>query len=1458
MRFWYILILVLVSSNTLQAASYAEVFFHHENSFVFSYLLDFVQNDSILKIYEELYTVKGLVTLGIFLALIIFVIIFIQYIYKLITLDKSQNLTLLEIFEMFIWKSWTNNILFKIILLTFISIVFLKPVPVVLMKPLMKNNQVFCWTPDINSHNAGTSLANVSTISNKDTVHVPLLFALPLGIIERMIYGFDLKEISDNKETGITTYGLNMEDGSNSSVMLTLKNKTPENGQEEYIYNGTFKQIEEMNYFLNTEDYEGCTISNSFVKLVGMNGDALGDAGQPIKKIVKLFSLQESIANVSVDVNTNHIERKESEKNILNLSKDLQEMNEETINKLFSGNEINKVFYKDQIDRINSKIDDLVKLLNKISSAESSQNANQGIKTGYKILSNVLLESIFPKRIEDLNSNLYVVNMNNEDLKEDCKAEITGNKMSCKDTMNTNSTRLVSMLKAEKIARNEVINNGLKFDNSTFLNVNENNFENLGKYLHGNDIIGFGHIPTQDITDYTGVIGDASLSTTDFQNQSQVGQSNFINNFLQRTITTNNLTIKSFGESYQLIKEGKYYYRQLINGKSIGIDYDEDENTNAKDKINSTTENTDSLKLIVPITPNEITVNSLAPQTVKYIFWEIMKKILETLKTPQGLFEKESFVNLLKESVIKVEISKNITSLPLNVTISKKDIKGIENNNINQAFEKEIVKYMNVSKLIYEINYIKNILKIAEDFLSDREKMLSVFLPEVDENGNELYTNMSNILDKWLEGQITINGYGLNPYIHQSTKISSELKTHVFQRLSPFEGLYSINNNPPKESSTITTGQITPIESYNYKEDKILETKITFIDETEYNLTKSSDNNKSYLYTQKNSKSMPFLSTYIKGNEKIKTDNYTDNGLYYSIDLLNDTIKTKGLYGNKYMDTLNNVKVLENQNISCNTEDLTTCIFSLTNLKIQDNLISNNSFTPKEFHTTEGNLLTEVFFLNIEEDNIEDKNKSLYSINKERISSIEEFINGIINFENFYNIKGINYNVLLRDLMLSFSDYIEVDKDNNTIKWSTTPTISEGQLKEKNNYIKKLLETKTNWSEIEKCLPSGTSYDNVSTQNINNIKITLQNLSKKERLFCTNYGNLYDKSKVNFVVEKYQEAREMLGMGDDIYIDYAKTILLKMDTFNQLKSDIEDLANNQDNPLYFFQVLAKTLVLNLKDSIFQTNQLDITKLAYYLANTLSNIYGSGGVNEYERVQKLNYSYDTNISFDRSIDFVSYVGEDIIKNLSIDFLGNKNFDFEKMGSEEVLNLVFGIIKLIFLYSFGLLIISSLFLSVLATIIGWTLILILPVYAFFTKVLISDYKEHMRKNGGSSFIKIVDNVNTWIFKLVFASTLVYVVFTMIIIVSNVAIYKIGLNFLINNYLETISKEGSISAFEEIKVFLMLFALVYIIITISIIMLKMLNKWLKQTAIDDTMDFTSLVKGSIKDVTTSIKVK
>ena len=38
----------------------------------------------------------------------------------------------------------------------------------------------------------------------------------------------------------------------------------------------------------------------------------------------------------------------------------------------------------------------------------------------------------------------------------------------------------------------------------------------------------------------------------------------------------------------------------------------------------------------------------------------------------------------------------------------------------------------------------------------------------------------------------------------------------------------------------------------------------------------------------------------------------------------------------------------------------------------------------------------------------------------------------------------------------------------------------------------------------------------------------------------------------------------------------------------------------------------------------------------------------------------------------------------------------------------------------------------------------------------------------------------------------------------------------------------------------------------------MLKMLNKWLKQTAIDDTMDFTSLVKGSIKDVTTSIKVK
>ena len=66
------------------------------------------------------------------------------------------------IIEMFFWESITNNIIFKIIILTFVSLVILKPVPVILMKPVMKNNEVQCWTPDINTHNANVSLSNVS------------------------------------------------------------------------------------------------------------------------------------------------------------------------------------------------------------------------------------------------------------------------------------------------------------------------------------------------------------------------------------------------------------------------------------------------------------------------------------------------------------------------------------------------------------------------------------------------------------------------------------------------------------------------------------------------------------------------------------------------------------------------------------------------------------------------------------------------------------------------------------------------------------------------------------------------------------------------------------------------------------------------------------------------------------------------------------------------------------------------------------------------------------------------------------------------------------------------------------------------------------------------------------------------------------------------------------------------
>jgi len=1524
------LIVLVVGVTELNAASMLEIVLHHENNFILQYFYEEIQRnpDSWLLEYEKIYNTQSIVVLGLVINLIIAFFVLIQYFYQLITLDKTEKLTLEKIIEMFFYKSLTNNIIYKIIILTFVTIAILKPIPVIMMKPVIVSNQVFAWTPDVQTHDKSriTNNANLSTAStgNYNLIHVPLLLGLPLNIIEKLIYGFDLEEKESDIEDEKHYY---LVGDSKEEVVLKLKNKdlTKSNPiRPKAVIPGIFKQITMIK---EKADFQGEIINgvnNSFVRIMGGNTSALGNAGEPIRKLGQLINLQQRIGeegdNYRKLIVTGLTTKPQASKyDFLWHTRH----NDFIKDNLFVGGsssldlnkDLNKTEIKSKEAQINEK---LKKLISQVEQIKKTGEEN-GDKKGMSLLSNIILSNIFLPNTEDVNGkNYYAINEIKEELLKKCIPKITDSKFKCNVSNETTNkiTKIVALLRAEHINRGST---EVKRKSTTPIKENINDFQKtenkIPTFLHGIEIDGFGYskgiveasgdyktniFKSGDINDYT----DSTVLIGALESWSR----GFINNAIRPDYlslklgsTSNNktVTIKD-GHNYYTMEKEDFNFDVRVGPESIGIPQKKDLN-NLDDVTSVYGNNTNEIMIrfdlpeIVETTDDNTTINK--NNTIERLFWyHLITKYFEKIKTPVDLFDVSKYQKTIQW--LRPEIKITQTFAP---TIEVKKNKHFEKAAGEADFGK---KYMNYKKFIYQYNYILKILTEVEQYLDNqilRNKEL------IDETVNGKVSSKKDKRNEWLNGRSSISGYVLNPYIsHYNTTMdstSSNMKIEIFKKL--FNTIEE--NEEVKEGSKIISNtnklQVTPIYEYGYREKVSIEDNKSFFSSNNKTVTR---NNQAQINSQTTA---IFKEIYMLPNsfsEEVKTESDIDNTLYYGNEL-----KSSYIYGNKYFSKTNLSELVLPSESVC-TANLMDCIYKITTPKKAttgetEEFEKIGTTTLEQYHSTTANQLTELYYLNLkdfyigqsetmciggympnengecegDESGVEtykiQNNKSKY-INIERGKYTDTYLG--INTLKSKNIIGLSYRNLLRELMFSTDNYIEPVTTGTKAKIIFKTGLEDKDMNKLNNLKQDLFNAATSLNVLIGDLSIGTGcIPNTLTGTTDEIKKTtietfFTSIGEEQKRRCYKLSGIDStelEEQVHDIMPSFFSGEEDINnstfgvesiFGKNNFLTYDNILRQKHETFIDSCSDVITSTDSTTLTVEeFYPCLATILTINNETQIFKTFKYiegtmfdDVyTKVADFV--TL--LYNKGGNTNYERTKDLQQKWDQVMSVDKITQMISLIG------VSEKIYYKK----ELKGADKIVSppvdgwvipIILFVIKIGILYAFAFNIILILLLAILATILGWGLALIVPFYAFFSKVAIDNYKSWMKEQGQSKIISIIENVNQWMFKLILASTFVFVIFTMLIMSINVIMYDFALPMLINNYLEDIITNSTVSLLVQLEVYAYVILMVIVTLIISGMLLGSLKKWLKETTIESTVNLTQAVNQAVVDLTKTIKVK
>lgn len=174
-------LVVFVLPTTTMAMDFNWIYFHYENSKLAEYY-SFLS--TVNDVFETYFTFESYISL-------------VVLAYTIVALIVSWDVLrgkkpVMVLWEKFIWTSLGNNIITRLAIIIAGYFIFLFPVPVIQVAPIVSYDTtgtntmtVKAWLVDAKNSNLGTDASG-----NIKLLHVPMILGVPLGLAERFVYGF--------------------------------------------------------------------------------------------------------------------------------------------------------------------------------------------------------------------------------------------------------------------------------------------------------------------------------------------------------------------------------------------------------------------------------------------------------------------------------------------------------------------------------------------------------------------------------------------------------------------------------------------------------------------------------------------------------------------------------------------------------------------------------------------------------------------------------------------------------------------------------------------------------------------------------------------------------------------------------------------------------------------------------------------------------------------------------------------------------------------------------------------------------------------------------------------------------------------------------------------------------------------------------------------------------------------
>jgi len=1450
--------------------------FHYEDSGVASWFLEKLNSDEgiFYRIYESFFNAGSMIKIIVTMFIIMIFITLIKYFYSLIFLEKP-NPNLEQIFEMFIWKELTNNIFTKILLGTFVMLIMLKPVPVINVKPIIKDVQIKCWDVSKYTHVQETGITGWS--GTKEIMHVPLLLAIPIKYIEQFIYGFNIEEeengdkieykingkiIAEIQKIEPTTYGVSRQAYDSKAGNLTYIKKPF----------WPFYQIINITELTSTQiNDNSCNILPSYVGLIGRSSRVISEAGLPIKKYYDLTTIQGDYANVA-----------EKEKVI---NKYVQQINK--IGKLKKINEKienEKILTKSKkrtdeiIQAIEKEIEKSFHLIKKMDNIESKVS-NGGNIPLMGTVRNIFIRNLYLPQFSETSDemqNLAFLQTTNK-LKIKGKIEITNNKMTWLEIEDgtENATVMQGLLAASTYNR---------IKHQEQINSTSTQAVKIANYKAFKDTI----ITTTNkrLQKYIGM-EETNINKTNFFNNNTFGMYNLSGITVSGGVTSvENKSIEIAGIYNKAI------FNDNINIPNITTTPD---TTKAPIRLDfelygTTKEKTDienQIKMYVTSATNQLTFTNLTIldttnikygngrneiDSIKNIFFTKLNEMIKDINIAEitsktNILNAEKNIDILADLAVQMKDSQTLEQIDPKIKNHYKDTK-----------IKDMLLYVNYKKYLMVREYINWILNESLTYLKEHneayeKKIISLPIEEIRE-----------LMKLWSEGQIGINDYWADIYNKTNIifgtnglKVPEEFTGKLFKKINYRE---TENCNKVNEYNTIEYVQYDCMP----EEDLIINQKKKrfFIGDYSEEILR----NDVHIFDS----GLKIKDIKVRGryNEDlvstIPTITNSTSIKYFSKDIIKSNLINK-LIKENYManvggwstPTTGTTNIWNSQSVPGIIEMLNRSQIGVGNILLDKNININTQAVAK----LEKKMLF-TFINGIELKQINSTNYNL--VMKEGNIIVEQLINRYENIIKQYTDNKIRVNgtdiklINLDNLNLTRPDYYNLDEENREKLNKYTDVGIDEECKTEdcmgaghNDVADIFYDSKLYKTIIEGLKNKKIKYDLLTTTGFGNTKASLLTALKKSKRCVFNSTE----------TPGYYKCITQLYDNVDLKLNnlFANNIVgtNKISKTVTTSGTSTTLTNDDIAPEQFVKVLRMLITYEGNYSLMYNfkARLDgwgIDSFIHGIADKITEYYNQFGDTDYKR--KYNVNIDSIEMLRVVVNSAAIFGENIensilkiAKDIEInnnDLRSNK-VDYVSIDRSWVndggliISMLFATISILFLIMQLGIIIVSLLLAALAGVMSVFLITFTPIFIFLIKIVLSNYKEYYQNNGGSKLSDFIEHTETMLIKTTLATTLVYITLTLMIMLIDFFTEK-ALFANIISYLYSIEKEGRVTEIVFILNQIVIFITTIIILVIIRMLFKKLSTWLLETTVKSTFNqinqVSSMVTNSIKEMTTTIK--